>query len=165
MTHDQIKELYDRYREILKLEVEVFGAKPTEVRHLIGRLGEFHCALQVDGDLAQNVNQHGFDVVSRKDNRTISVKTTAQKHGFVPLSKTTAGLAQDLMVIQYEEGELKVIYYGPMKVAFDAAKQPHRSTPNTHELSISRAKQMNTSIAMPTAEGPGRSNHIQDMNA
>src|SRR3546814_11525292 len=57
-----------------------FGVKPTEVRHLIGRLGEFHCALQVGGNLAHMANQHGFDVVCSNDRR-ISVKTTAQVSG------------------------------------------------------------------------------------
>ncbi len=153
MTNDEINVLYGRYLEILKLEVDKFRAKPTELRHLLGRLGEFHCALEVDGDLAPEVNQRGFDVIRRKDGRTISVKTTAQKYGFVPLSKTTADLAQDLMVIQYVDGAFEVIYYGPMKTAFEAAKKPHRSTPNTHELSISRAKHIYNNIATPIQAG------------
>ena len=49
---EKIKLLYNKYLELIKLEVEVFGVKPTELRHLVGRLAEFYCALQVEGSLA-----------------------------------------------------------------------------------------------------------------
>ena len=77
ITADRIQQLYDKYLELIRLEIVEFGVKPTEVRHLIGRLGEFHCALQVGGTLAHLANQHGFDVICR-NGRRISVKTTAQ---------------------------------------------------------------------------------------
>ena len=41
MNNEQLKIMYEKYMDIVKLEVEQFGCKPTEVRHLIGRLGEF----------------------------------------------------------------------------------------------------------------------------
>lgn len=69
ITADQIQELYDKYLELIRLETLEFGVKPNEVRHLIGRLGEFHCALQVGGKLAHRANQHGFDVVCDNDRR------------------------------------------------------------------------------------------------
>lgn len=74
---EQIRILYDKYLELIKLEVEIFGVKPTEVRHLIGRLGEFYCALQVGGTLAYTPNQHGFDVVCNDSNRG---QTTINSH-------------------------------------------------------------------------------------
>jgi hypothetical protein len=57
ITADRIKHLYDRYLELIRLEIDEFGVKPTEVRHLIGRLGEFYCALQVNGTLAHLANR------------------------------------------------------------------------------------------------------------
>ena len=95
---------------MLKLEVDEFGCKPTETRHLIGRLGEFKCALQTKGELARKANQHGFDVVSSTGKR-ISVKTTAQKTGFVSINKNTLSKVDELMVIQYDKGEFKILYH------------------------------------------------------
>lgn len=65
ITLKNIKVLRDRYLELVNLEILKFGVKPTEVRHLIGRLGEFHCALAVKGELSHRANQHGFDVISK----------------------------------------------------------------------------------------------------
>ena len=100
LSIEQIKLLHEKYLELIKLEVETFGVKPTEVRHLIGRLGEFHCALQVGGSLAHEVNQHGFDV-GAPSGRRISVKTTAQTTGFVAIRESTLSKVDDLMVLQY----------------------------------------------------------------
>jgi hypothetical protein len=38
---EKLKYFYNKYYEILKLEIQELGCKPTELRHLIGRLGEF----------------------------------------------------------------------------------------------------------------------------
>lgn len=138
ISFGQISRLYEKYLELIKLEVEEFGVKPTEVRHLIGRLGEFHCALEAGGTLAQTPNQHGFDVICPKG-RKISVKTTAQKSGFVPISSKTASLADDLMVIQYSDGVLSTIYYGDMKLAIDSA----RIYKGNYELEIAKARALN----------------------
>ncbi|AXF84864.1 hypothetical protein DTO96_100575 [Ephemeroptericola cinctiostellae] len=103
----QIRTLYNRYLELIKLEVEMFGVKPTEVRHLIGRLGEFYCALKVDGTLAHSPNQQGFDVVCQNGKR-ISMKTTAQKTGFIAISSKTINIVDDLMIIQYLDQTLSI---------------------------------------------------------
>ena len=104
LSQSQIQTLYEEYMEILKLEVSEFGCKPTETRHLIGRLGEFKCALHTNGELARKANQHGFDVVSSTGKR-ISVKTTAQKSGFVSINKNTLDKVDELMMIQYDKGK------------------------------------------------------------
>ena len=110
MNSEQIKTLYQKYLEILELEVNQFGCKPTEVRHLIGRIGEFHCALHVNGTLAQVTNQHGFDVIDKEGIR-ISVKTTAQKSGFVSLNKNTFHMFDKLMIIQMNGLVPSIIYF------------------------------------------------------
>lgn len=53
-----------------------WGVEPTELRHLIGRIGELYAALISNGQMATEVNQKGYDVVSEKGEK-ISVKTTA----------------------------------------------------------------------------------------
>lgn len=137
ITQDMLRALYERYLELVGLEIEQFGVAPTEVRHLIGRLGEFYCALAVGGTLASTANQHGFDVIS-SDGRRVSVKATAQKTGFVPISASTAGLAHDLMIVQYQTGVLSAIFYGSMQVALNAAR--HYPEKGRYELDIGVAK-------------------------
>jgi len=53
-----------------------WGVKPTEMPHLCGRIGELYVALITNGQMAPEVNQRGYDVVSG-DGERISVKTTA----------------------------------------------------------------------------------------
>ena len=48
--------LYEEYFDILKLEIKVFGYKPTETRHLFGRIGKFKFALSTKGTLAKKCN-------------------------------------------------------------------------------------------------------------
>jgi hypothetical protein len=148
ITTDQIQQLYDKYLELIRLEIMEFGVKPTEVRHLIGRLGEFYCALKVNGVLAHKANQHGFDVVCSNGNR-VSVKTTAQITGFVPISKSTIDKVDDLMIVQYRDGELFTVYYGPVSVATAAARF-YESVGN-YELDISKARKLMTAQANSTA--------------
>ena len=139
----QIQELHDRYLELVRLEIEEFGVKPTEVRHLIGRLGEFHCALQVNGTLTHLANQHGFDVVCCKGRR-ISVKTTAQIPGFVAIGKSTINQVDDLMLIQYRDGQLSTVYYGPIAPAIEVCRYYDYS--GKHELDIAKARKLIAAI-------------------
>lgn len=138
---DRLEFLRNRYLELVKLEIEEFGVKPTEVRHLIGRLGEFECALRVSGTLAHRANQHGFDVISEAG-RKISVKTTAQKTGFIAISEKTLHYADDLMLLQYSDGKLEVIYFGSIKSAASAAR--HYDSVGKYELNISKARKLLT---------------------
>lgn len=60
------------------LEREInWGVPATELRHLCGRIGELYVAMLTNGQMATEVNQRGYDVVSGVGER-ISVKTTAQ---------------------------------------------------------------------------------------
>jgi hypothetical protein len=137
MNNEKIKVMYEKYMAIVRLEVEDLGCKPTEVRHLIGRLGEFFCALHVEGKLAHEANQHGFDVISKNDKR-ISVKTTAQKSGFVSINQNTADLVDDLMVIQFSNSKLNIIFYGPIQDAISVS----RIWEGKFEFDISKAKKL-----------------------
>lgn len=148
ISTEQLQLLYDRYLEILKMEVEVLGVSPTEARHLIGRVGEFHCALQVGGTLAHTPNQHGFDVICPRGRR-ISVKTTAQANGFVAIGKTTASQADDIMVVQYQNGGLSTVFFGPMAAAVEVAR--HYKPTNNFEFDLARARRLAIALASEPA--------------
>ena len=53
-----------------------WGVSATELRHLCRRIGELYAALITNGQMATQVNQKGYDVVSSVGEK-ISVKTTA----------------------------------------------------------------------------------------
>ncbi len=129
----QIQKLYENYMEMLRFEMNVLGCKATELRHLIGRLGEFYCVLYTNGELARVTNQHGFDVI--KDGRRISVKTTAQDNSFISINKNTFDQFDDLFVIQYKDDEFKLLYYGPK----EEIPSP-RTYGNKYEVKISSLK-------------------------
>jgi len=136
LSLERIKILYDQYDVLIKLEVEEFGCKPTELRHLIGRFGEFYCALKVNGTMAHEANQHGFDVID-ENMRRISVKTTAQKSGFYRINEKTLDKVDDLMLLQYIDGGLNEVYFGPFSKADSYIRK------NNHwELDISKARKI-----------------------
>jgi hypothetical protein len=139
ISKDRIQQLYDRYLELVLLEIVEFGVKPTEVRHLIGRLGEFYCALQIGGELAHHANQQGFDVICR-NGRRVSVKTTAQITGFVPIRKATLDQVDDIMIVQYRDGALSTVYYGP--VGPPAAAARYYEHVGKYELDIAKARRL-----------------------
>lgn len=132
----QLDRLYEEYMEVLALEVAEFGCKPTETRHLIGRLGEFYCARQTKGQLARRVNQPGFDVVA--EGRRISVKATAQRTGFVSINARTLDRVDDLMVLQYADGAFEILYHGPIGLAVQAA----RAWKDRYELDLAKARRV-----------------------
>ncbi|PIC89084.1 hypothetical protein CSV71_11070, partial [Sporosarcina sp. P21c] len=45
ISADQIKQLYEEYIRVLRFELHVLSCQPTELRHLIGRIGELYCAM------------------------------------------------------------------------------------------------------------------------
>jgi hypothetical protein len=135
ITFENVEPLYQRYLDMLKDEVDLFGVKPTELRHLLGRLGEFHCVKEVKGSLPKATNQPGYDVIAQ-NGKKISVKTTAQKSGFVSIADGTKDLADELMLVQYADGKLSTVYHGCIQAAWDKAR-PFRST---RELEISVAR-------------------------
>ncbi|WP_374355648.1 hypothetical protein [Chitinimonas sp.] len=132
-----LQSLYEKYLDLVRFEISEFSVKPTEVRHLIGRLGEFFCAIVLDGVLASTPNQHGFDVVCKKG-RKVSVKTTAQKSGFVAIGGNTLSLVDDLMIIQFIDDSLRIVYYGPIELA--VAKARYYDDIKKYELDISAAR-------------------------
>ncbi|MBM7577845.1 DUF7225 domain-containing protein [Jeotgalibacillus terrae] len=120
ISREQIEKLFEEYQEILRNEMSLFNCRATELRHLIGRIGEFYCALHTGGNLAREVNQHGFDVES--GGRRISVKATAQNEGFVTINTRTFGDFDDFFVVQYINDDFKILYYGPKEEILSVAR-------------------------------------------
>lgn len=136
ISSQQIQKLYREYINILHFEMALLGCKPTELRHLIGRLGEFICVLETKGQLAKNTNQQGFDVISK--GRKISVKTTAQYNGFIQINKNTFKDFDDLFIVQYIYNDFKTIFYGPK----ERLGPIMREYKNTYEIDIIGIKKL-----------------------
>jgi len=130
----QIPKLYEHYNNILRLELGLLQCKPTELRHLIGRIGEFFCAIETNGVLSRVPNQQGFDVLS--NGRKISVKTTAQTSGFISINKNTFHLVDDLFVVQYSNDSFNKIFYGMKEEIVDIS----RTYGSNYEIDISKLK-------------------------
>ncbi len=134
VSTNQMVKLYEDYNEILKYEMSLLGCKPTELRHLIGRIGELLCAIVTNGSLSRQTNQHGFDVIS--NGKRISVKTTAQSTGFITLNQNTFNEFDEVFVVQYSNEDFNIIYFGPKEPIQTIA----RKYENKYEVDISRIK-------------------------
>ncbi|AQQ52259.1 DUF6998 domain-containing protein [Planococcus lenghuensis] len=115
-----------------------WGADPRELRHLIGRMGELYVAMYTNGNMAGAVNERGYDVVT-KDNERISVKTTARtgSSGFVAFNPNTLHLADRIIILRFneEEMELEILLDEPI----EAAKKLMTERPDG-KLSIAMSK-------------------------
>lgn len=80
----------------------------AELRHLTGRIGELYAAMITRGQMALDVNQRGYDVVSA-EGRHITVKTiTSSTH--VSFRKSTLDAAHEVMVLRINtsDGEASI---------------------------------------------------------
>jgi hypothetical protein len=86
-----------------------WGVQPTELRHLCGRIGELYTALITNGQMAERVNQRGYDVVS-SDGERISVKTTAMmgNTGHVSFNSNSLGEVDRVVVLRINTEEMQV---------------------------------------------------------
>jgi len=90
-----------------------WGANPAELRHLMGRIGELYVAMYTNGNLAEHVNEKGYDVVT-KDNERISVKTTTRMsgQGHVSFNPNTLKFVDRVIILRFnaEEMELEILF-------------------------------------------------------
>lgn len=86
-----------------------WGVSPTELRHLIGRIGELYAALITNGQMATNVNQQGYDVVSGIGER-VSVKTTAVMKGSGALwfNPNTLNQVDRIIILRINTEEMQI---------------------------------------------------------
>lgn len=86
-----------------------WGVPPTELRHLCGRIGELYAALITNGQMATEVNQKGYDVVSASGER-ISVKTTAMmgNNGHVTFNANSLDPVDRVIVLRVNTEEMQI---------------------------------------------------------
>ncbi|WLV24401.1 hypothetical protein QR721_12275 [Aciduricibacillus chroicocephali] len=137
VSQEQLERMYEEYIRIFRFELAVLKCAPAELRHLLGRIGELHCAMNTKGSLAKETNQHGFDVIA-ENGRCISVKTTTQKNGFIPFNSNTFNRFDDVYVLQYINDDFKIIYYGEKERVREIARLYEK----TFEVDISKLKKL-----------------------
>ena len=100
----------------------LWGVPPTELRHLIGRIGELYSALITNGQMATEVNQKGYDVVSGDGDR-ISVKTTAMMGlgGHISFNPRTLHEVDRVMILRVntEEMQIEMLFDGGVSEAIN----------------------------------------------
>lgn len=86
-----------------------WGVPATELRHLCGRIGELYVAMITNGQMATEVNQRGYDVVSGTGER-ISVKTTAQSgyDGHVSFNPNSLDLVDRIFFLRVNTEDMQV---------------------------------------------------------
>ena len=99
-----------------------WGVPPTALPHLCGRIGELYAALITNGQMAIEVTQKGYDVVSAEGEK-ISVKTTAMmgSSGHVSFNANTLSLVDRVMVLRInsEEMQIETLLDVPLSEAID----------------------------------------------
>jgi hypothetical protein len=86
-----------------------WGVKPAELRHLSGRLGELYAALMTNGQMATEVNQQGYDVVSASGER-ISVKTTSMMgpSGHIAFNVNALDKVDRVIILRINTDEMQI---------------------------------------------------------
>ncbi len=86
-----------------------WGVPPTELRHLSGRIGELYAALITNGQMAADVNQKGYDVVSLLGEK-VSVKTTAimGASGHISFNPNTLDKVDRIIILRINTEEMQI---------------------------------------------------------
>ncbi len=105
-----------------------WGVLPTELRHLIGRIGELYAALITNGQMATDVNQRGYDVVSGAGER-VSVKTTAMmgSGGHISFNPNTLQEVDRVIILRVntDEMQIEMLLDAPVSEALGLMSDPN----------------------------------------
>lgn len=125
-----------------------WGVPAAELNHLTGRIGELYTAMFTYGQMATDVNQHGYDVVSAAGER-ISVKTiTTSNHvGFrnstfehvdrvVVLRINTEDMAIEILMDKPVAEAREVLREGPNKLVFNTRPSSPRPVRPLDEMVV-----------------------------
>ncbi|WP_100657005.1 DUF6998 domain-containing protein [Alteromonas flava] len=116
-----------------------WGVPVTELTHLSGRIGELYAALLTNGQMALEVNQNGYDVVSANGER-ISVKTTgrAGSNGQVSFNPRTLDQVDRIMIfrINIEDMQIETLFDGSVDAAMPLMNQPNPDS--NYKLALSK---------------------------
>ncbi|MBC3872077.1 DUF6998 domain-containing protein [Undibacterium flavidum] len=86
-----------------------WGVQAAALSHLMGRIGELYVALLKNGQMANQVNERGYDVITRNRER-ISVKTTTMSNGkgHVDFNANTLDLVDRVVILRFNVEELEI---------------------------------------------------------
>ena len=123
-----------------------WGVPPQELNHLTGRIGELYAAMITRGQMALEVNQHGYDVISA-DNERISVKTiTTSSH--VSFNKNTMADVDRIIVLRLNvDDDMGVSVEEILDEPKGAAIKLMTETPSVFRLSSSLSKRTHKPIS------------------
>lgn len=121
MALTQIQVIQSLGESMSWLERELhWGVPITELRHLTGRIGELYAALITNGQMATEVNQSGYDVVSAEGER-VSVKTTGRlsNSGHISFNPNTLEYVDRVIIlrINLEEMQIETLFDGSVSEA------------------------------------------------
>lgn len=135
---------------------------PTELRHLIGRIGELYAALITNGQMATEVNQKGYDVVSG-DGERISVKTTAMMggSGHISFNPNTLEEVDRVIILRVntEEMQIETLLNAPKDKAIELMSNPNSNGKTLISLSKLVRPEKNPS-EMKEVKSASYGNHI-----
>lgn len=134
-------------RRCLGLEKKLHGGvKPTELRYLIGRIGELYAAVITNGKMVENVSQHGYDITvaspfegGENKIQRVSVKTTARsgRSGHIAFNRNTLSQVDRIMILHVDIDNMQV------NILFDNTKEKALSLmhcPDSGKCKISMSK-------------------------
>lgn len=100
-----------------------WGVPAAELNHLTGRIGELYTAMFTYGQMATDVNQRGYDVVSAAGER-ISVKTVTTSH-HVSFKATTFEHVDRVVVLRIntEDLAIEILLDKPIAEAREALRE------------------------------------------
>jgi len=123
-----------------------WGVSSRELTHLTGRIGELYTALIMNGQMATEVNQHGYDVVSAIG-EYISVKTTTMlgNSGHISFNPNTLEKVDRVVILRIntEEMQIETLFNDSVEKAVELMGKPN----SNGKLSISLSK-LTTKIRM-----------------
>ncbi|MEZ9896612.1 hypothetical protein AB4525_03455 [Vibrio breoganii] len=152
MALTQIQVIQSLGESMSWLERELnWGVPITELRHLTGRIGELYSALITNGQMATEVNQSGYDVVSA-DGERVSVKTTGRQtnSGHVSFNPNTLDYVDRVIIlrINVEEMEIETLFDGTVEQA--KLLMCNSSVSSKYRLALSKiSKSKNTGRNIP----------------
>jgi len=116
-----------------------WGVPPTELRHLSGRIGELYSALITNGQMATDVNQQGYDVVSSLGER-VSVKTTATmgSNGSITFNPRTLNQVDRIIILRINTEDMQIETL--LNKSIDESKELMSSESSSGKVSISLSK-------------------------
>jgi hypothetical protein len=105
----QMQQIQSLGEALAWLEREIgWGVKPAVLGHLCGRIGELYACVMTNGQMALQVNQHGYDVRAASGER-VSVKTTTQRLPCqINFNGNTVSRVDRVMVLRISTEEMQV---------------------------------------------------------